>query len=124
MDVVYQLVFVLHIYQLMKLCRTYFDLDHIEEEKQDKKVEEQELRKDRYRLLKLLAYTAFVSLLWPVLPDVLGSDPGLLHFFLLTEIESPSYLLVSFNVFALSMFVFIGWSIVWVVKLMYNTFSR
>ena len=37
MDVVYQLVFVLHIYQLMKLCRTYFDLDHIEEEKQDKR---------------------------------------------------------------------------------------
>lgn len=123
MDVVYQLVFVLHIYQLTKMCRAYFGLYHAEEN-QGQASEAKEVRIDCTRLLTLFAYTASVSLLWPMLPEVLGCDANMNRFFLLNGIESPPYLMVSFNVLSISLLIIAVWFLVWLVKSTRNLLSK
>lgn len=124
MDIVYQFVFILHFYPLMKLCKSYFDFDHIGEKKQDKETEAQELRKERSRFIKLIAYTVSISLLWPMLPEILGSDPGLLRFFLTAEVENPPYILVSCNILCIDLLVMDGWFLVWLVKVTQDAFKE
>lgn len=121
MAVVYQIAFVLHIYQVMKLCKYYFITFLLSDDEKD---DASELKRGNHLFFKLLTYIAVVSLTWPFLSEFLGCDPSINRFFILSECSDLSYVMVAFNVFAISALIVCGWSFVWLVKATRKAFSK
>ncbi len=99
MEMIFQFVFVLQVYYLLKICKRYSllpskaGLSNIEGQSG--------YRKCKKGVLLAFFYSVGVAVSWPLVTELLGCDMSINSFYMLYGITNPSYFMVMFNIFAL-----------------------